>query len=79
VLIILSGTKLFLKQKEIILPNILIFAKQERAKPNMVTQTCNPSFWGGRDQEDHDLRPPGAEVCKTPSQPIPGPSGECLL
>jgi hypothetical protein len=25
--------------------------------PEAVTQACNPSYSGGRDQEDHNLRP----------------------
>jgi hypothetical protein len=33
-----------------------------------VAHTYNPSYSGGRDQEDHGLKPAGQIVCKTLSQ-----------
>jgi hypothetical protein len=34
----------------------------------MVVQTCNPSYLGGEDWEDHDLRPSQAKTSEIPSQ-----------
>jgi hypothetical protein len=31
----------------------------------LVAHTCNPSYSGGRDQEDHVLKPAQANSCKT--------------
>jgi hypothetical protein len=41
--------------------------------------TCNPSYWGGRDQEDWDLRPAQAKkLSRPPSQPTSWAGGVCL-
>jgi hypothetical protein len=32
-----------------------------------VAHTCNPSYSGGRDQEDHGLKPVGANSSQDPS------------
>jgi hypothetical protein len=45
--------------------------KLQRVWPGIVAQVCNPSYSGGRDQEDHDSRSAQARiVCKIPSHPI---------
>jgi hypothetical protein len=35
--------------------------------PGMVVHVCNPSYLGGRDQEDCYSRPSGQKVCEIPS------------
>jgi hypothetical protein len=30
---------------------------KKKKKPVLAAHTCNPSYSGGRDQEDHDLKP----------------------
>jgi hypothetical protein len=36
----------------------------------MVAPACNPNYLGGKDQEDHNLRPAQQNIIETPSQPI---------
>jgi hypothetical protein len=38
-----------------------------------VASSCNPSYSGGRDQEDPSLKPALAKVPKIPSQKYPTP------
>jgi hypothetical protein len=38
--------------------------------PGTAAQTCNPSYLGGREQEDLIQGQPRQKVCETPSQPI---------
>jgi hypothetical protein len=40
------------------------------SQPAVVDHACNPSYLGGGDQEDCDLRPARKRVSKMPSQPI---------
>jgi hypothetical protein len=49
-------------------------------RPGSVAQICNPSYLGGRDQEDHGLLEagPGKKLCKTLSQPMAGCGSACL-
>jgi hypothetical protein len=37
-----------------------------KARPVQVTYSCNPSYLGGRDQEDHGLRPAQANSSQDP-------------
>jgi hypothetical protein len=39
-----------------------------RTQPGAVVHICNPSYLGGRDQEDHGLKPAQANSSKTLSQ-----------
>jgi hypothetical protein len=47
-------------------------------KSDMLPQACNPSWSGGRDWEDLDLRLARQKVYETPSPPMVGPSDTCL-
>jgi hypothetical protein len=53
---------------------------QKKMRLGVVVHTCNPSYSGGRDQEDHDLRPTSAKkLGGTPSQPIKVECGDTSL
>jgi hypothetical protein len=39
--------------------------KQKKINQVLVVHTCNPSYSGGRDQEDGSLKPAWEIVCKT--------------
>jgi hypothetical protein len=40
---------------------INIYLKKEKKKPVLVAHTYNPSYSGGRDQEDHGSKPAQAK------------------
>jgi hypothetical protein len=46
--------------------------------PGAVTQACNPSYLGGRDQKNCGLRATSAKVHKTPSQAMTGQGSSCV-
>jgi hypothetical protein len=46
--------------------------KRRRRKKPGVAQACNPSYSGGRDQEDPSLRPAQARTLQGPLQPVAG-------
>jgi hypothetical protein len=46
-----------------------VLQKIKRRVP--VTHTYNPSYTGGRDQEDHGLKPPWANSLRDPISKIP--------
>jgi hypothetical protein len=43
--------------------------KKQNQGPGMMVPACNPTYCGGRDQEDCCLRPVQQKNNKTPSQP----------
>jgi hypothetical protein len=44
----------------------------------MVAQACNPSYFGGRDQKDHGLRPAEQIVHETLPQPVARQNCMCI-
>jgi hypothetical protein len=49
-----------------LIPNMETNKQKQKHSQALVAHTCNPSYSGGRDQEDHSLKPARANSLRDP-------------